>query len=107
VATAAAIRAGTPRIGAMSLRAGILLAVLLVADAVALGLTIHTHLDYHPSGGSPSVMTLGQLLGWLVSVVLLLILVTMIAAQLRAGRERRRKKVVGSPNDASSTAHRA
>jgi uncharacterized membrane protein len=67
----------------------------VVADAVALALTIHTHLDFHPTEGGTSVMTLGQLLGWVVSVVLLLIVVTMIAAELRAWRERRRRKVVG------------
>lgn len=95
MASAAVIRAGTPRIGTMPRRAGILLAVFVIADAVALVLTIRTHLDYHPSDGGPTVMTLGQLLGWLVSVVLLVIVVTMIAAQLRAWRERRRRRVVG------------
>ena len=51
---------------------------LAVVDALAFGLTIHAHLTYHHSHDGPSVMPLGQLLGWILSVALLLVLILVV-----------------------------
>jgi hypothetical protein len=51
---------------------------LAVADALAFALTIHAHLTYHHAANGPTVMPLGQLLGWIISVGLLLILILVV-----------------------------
>jgi hypothetical protein len=74
-------------------RRPVVLAALVVADAVTFALTIHTHLDYRSggAGGAPTVMSLGQLLGWIISVGLLLVLAALVAARVGEWRQRRRR----------------
>jgi hypothetical protein len=54
------------------------LAVLAVADVIAFALTIHAQVTYHPAPGDPSVTTLGQVLGWIISFGLLITIAVMI-----------------------------
>jgi heme/copper-type cytochrome/quinol oxidase subunit 3 len=74
-------------------RRSVVLAALVVADAVAFALTIHTHLTYRSggAGGAPTVMTLGEMLGWIISVSLLLVLGGLMWARLGKWRQRRRR----------------
>jgi hypothetical protein len=51
---------------------------LAVADALSWALTIHAHLTYHRGKNGPSVMPEGQLLGWSLSVLLLIALVLLL-----------------------------
>lgn len=55
----------------MSTRAWRWFVIFLVAAAVDLALSIHAHLTFHATKGGPSVMTVGQLLGWASTVALL------------------------------------
>jgi ethanolamine transporter EutH len=68
----------------------IVVAVLVALDALDFAFTIHDHLTYRPGRDGPLVMPIGQLLGWVTSVVLLLILATMAVNAMRRHRERRR-----------------
>jgi hypothetical protein len=51
---------------------------LAVADALAFALTIHAHLTFRHASNGPTVMPLGQLIGWILSVGLLLILILVV-----------------------------
>ncbi len=53
-------------------------AILGAADVVAFVFTVHAQVTYHPAPGDPSVTTLGQVLGWIISFGLLITLVLMI-----------------------------
>jgi hypothetical protein len=64
------------------------LAVLGIADLLAWILTLRAHFDFHHSHNGPTVMTIGQLLGWFVSVVLL-VLIAVILLETRRARRRR------------------
>jgi heme/copper-type cytochrome/quinol oxidase subunit 3 len=61
-----------------------------IADVLVFGLTLHAHFSYHSSGAanSPSVMSVGQLLGWFFTVVLLAAMLAVIAASRQAARYR-------------------
>ena len=74
----------------MSRRAVYWLAAVAIADAVVFALTIRAHLRYHPGNGNPSVMSLGEALGWIIGVGLLGVLVSAITVHIRAARTRRR-----------------
>jgi len=50
----------------MSRRAVKWIAGLGVLDLLVLALTIHANLTFHRTATSPSVMPLGELLGWIV-----------------------------------------
>jgi hypothetical protein len=63
------------------------LAVLVAADLLAWILTLRAHFDFHHSRNGPSVMTIGQLLGWFFSVVLL-VLIVVVLLEGRRGRRR-------------------
>jgi hypothetical protein len=60
---------------------------LAALDALSFALTIHAHLTFHRTGGGPSVMSAGQLIGWLVSVTLLLLLLVVVH-EVRSSRRR-------------------
>ena len=72
----------------MSRRAWIIVAILLAADALALGLTIHTHLTWRPSPGGPAAMSLGQVVGWLVSFGLLVVTAFIALAARESAKNR-------------------
>ncbi len=61
-------------------------AVLVGLGLIDLGLTIHAHLDFHRTPGGPSVMPIGQLLGWATSALLL---ITACLVALGASYDRR------------------
>jgi uncharacterized membrane protein len=69
-------------------RRWIWIGALAVADAVVLALTFHAHADFRSGHGAAqtSVMTVGQALGWVIGVVLLIVLVGAVIAALRARR---------------------
>ncbi|HEU5267596.1 MAG TPA: hypothetical protein VFU35_12895, partial [Jatrophihabitans sp.] len=62
----------------MTTRAKYWIVSLAVVDALAFALTIHAHLTWRRQPGGPTVMPLGQLLGWIISVGLLLILILVV-----------------------------
>ncbi len=57
-----------------------------LAGLVDLGLTVHAHDTWHAQAGGPSVMTLGQLLGFVSSVVLLVAAVLILISGIRGQR---------------------
>jgi heme/copper-type cytochrome/quinol oxidase subunit 3 len=61
----------------------------VVLDAVLFALTVHAHLTFHHSSNAnqPTTMTVGQLLGWVTSGLLLLALITVAVSSWRASRE--------------------
>lgn len=64
------------------------------ADVLAWVLTIHAHLTFHRHKNGPTVMTVGQLLGWSLSVLLLIALLVLLLAARADARYR------GSNSDA-------
>jgi hypothetical protein len=70
----------------MSSRAWRWLAVLVPLTALDLALTIHAHLRFHHTRTGPTVMTLGQLLGWTSSAVLLCVIVIVVIGGRRSRR---------------------
>ena len=64
----------------MSLRVKIWAIALAVADVLVWVLTVHAHLTFHRTKTGPSVMPVGQLLGWAFSVLLLVALVVLLLA---------------------------
>ncbi len=73
--------------------------VLAVLDAIAIASALHAHDDFHPGGGSsqPSVMTLGQALGWFASVVLTFVLVAVVSSMIRARNRRPNRRHEDGP----------
>jgi hypothetical protein len=65
-----------------------------VADAVCWALTVHAHLTFHHHRKGPSVMSVGQLLGWSFSILLLISLLLLLYAARVDARYR------GSKSDA-------
>lgn len=61
-----------------------------VLGGLDLAATVHAHLAFHRSASGPSVMTVGQLLGWVSSVVLLLVALACAWATVTALRHRPR-----------------
>jgi hypothetical protein len=67
--------------------------VLALADIVVFALTIRSHLNYHRPASGPSVMPLGQLVGWIVGFGLLLVLAAIVFATAQAARYRRTGRI--------------
>ena len=61
-------------------------AAVAIADVIAFALTIRSHDDFHRTATGPAVMSVGQVLGWIVSGALLVALGLMIVS----GRHERR-----------------
>ena len=61
---------------------------LAVLDALVFALTLHATADFHPGHGAAqtSVMTLGQAMGWFISVVLFVVLILALGSAVRAQR---------------------
>lgn len=74
----------------MSSRAWKWVAALGLIGAGDLALAIHSRATWHPTTDSPSVMTLGQLLGFVTGTVLLLLAVLVAVNTVRTTRRRRR-----------------
>jgi hypothetical protein len=74
----------------MSSRAWRWLAFLVPLMALDLGLTIHAHVTFRHSRTGPTVMSVGQLLGWASSVVLLCIILIVVIGGRKAARRRSR-----------------
>jgi hypothetical protein len=53
---------------------------LAVGDVVSWVLTVHAHLTFHRHKNGPSVMPIGQLLGWSISILLLIALLLLLLA---------------------------
>jgi len=66
------------------------LAVLAVAEVVVLALTLHAHFTFHSNGGpnTPSVMSIGQLLGWFFSIAIPIVMVLIVGAARQSARYR-------------------
>jgi uncharacterized membrane protein len=78
----------------MSPRARNWIIALAVADAICFALTVHAHLSFHHARGGPTVMSVGQLLGWAISALLLIAIgVVLVAVHLekRYGDHRRQR----------------
>jgi hypothetical protein len=65
------------------------LVAVAVLGAVDLAATIHAHLSFHRTPTGPSVMPLTQVLGWITSVLLLGLAITLAAAAVLTARRRR------------------
>ncbi len=63
-----------------------LVAVLFVVDLVN---TISTHNTYHHQANGPSVMPIGELLGWVTSAGLFVVLLLLVIGQVKAVRRHR------------------
>jgi uncharacterized membrane protein len=63
------------------------IAGVALVDAVAFALTVHATADYHPSADGPTT-TLGQVLGWIVSIILLIVIVLIVLGARQAARYR-------------------
>lgn len=72
------------------------LTFFVIADVVAWLLTVHATVDYHAVGDGPTVLSLGDLLGWIVSIALLLVVVAMIASALSRRRYRRQASTMST-----------
>ena len=53
-----------------------------VLDVVTFALTLHANLTFHSTTNSPTVMTIGQALGWIITAVLL-VMIAMIVKESR------------------------
>jgi uncharacterized membrane protein len=80
----------------MTRRAWAWVAALALADAVAFAVTVHSQATYHPAAGSPSVTTAGRVLGWAISVILLIVVVLTVLGARQAARYRRLRDAVES-----------
>jgi len=65
-------------------------AVLAGLAVLDLALTIHAHLTFHRTPGGPTVMPLGQLLGWASSVVLIVAAACVFVGGHNEARRRER-----------------
>ena len=61
---------------------------LSAADVLSWVLTIHAHLSFHRHKNGPSVMPVGQLLGWSISILLLIALLLLLLAARADARYR-------------------
>ena len=59
------------------------IAVLALLAIVDWALTIHAHLTYHHHPGGPTIMPLGQLLGWVTSIGLVVVIMVLLIARQR------------------------
>lgn len=77
----------------MSRKAWKAIAALGVLDIVCFALTIHAHLSFHRAPGGPSSMSLGQVVGWVASIVLLVLIALVVCeSRLSAGHRPRRPR---------------
>jgi hypothetical protein len=67
------------------------LIVLSVLSAIDLAATIHAHLTWKRTAGGPTVMPLGQLLGWVSSTLLVIAVVLAVITGIASTRRRRRR----------------
>ncbi len=67
----------------MSRRAVQWIVGLGVLDIVVFALTLHAHLTFHRTPNSPTVMTVGQVLGWLITGVLLVAIALIVKESRR------------------------
>jgi len=74
---------GTVRYGTMSKHLSRWIAALVLLAIVDWALTIHAHLTYHHHPGGPTIMPLGQLLGWVTSIGLVAVIVILLIARHR------------------------
>ncbi|HZY76829.1 MAG TPA: hypothetical protein VFE40_10950 [Jatrophihabitantaceae bacterium] len=51
-----------------------------LGDVLSWALTVHAHLTFHHHRKGPTVMPVGQLLGWSISVLLLIALLVLLYA---------------------------
>ena len=58
------------------------IAALVLLAVVDWALTVHAHLTYHHHAGGPTIMPLGQLLGWITSIGLVIIIVLLLMGKL-------------------------
>lgn len=54
-----------------------------VLDVLTFVLTLHANLTFHRTQTSPSVMTIGQALGWIITGVLLVMILLIIKESRR------------------------
>lgn len=66
------------------------LVVLVVLFVIDLAATIHAHLNFHRTPDGPTVMPLGQLLGWATSAVLLVAAACVLIGGVNERRRQRR-----------------
>jgi hypothetical protein len=70
-------------------RRWIWLLVLSALAAVDLAGTVHAHLTWKRTAGGPTVMPLGQLLGWVSSTLLVIAVVLAVITGISDTRQRR------------------
>lgn len=64
----------------MSPRVVRILGILGLIDILVFALTIHAHMSFHRKPGGPTVMPLGQLMGWFIGFFLLFAIVVILFA---------------------------
>jgi hypothetical protein len=67
------------------------LIVLCALSAIDLAATIHAHLTWKRTAGGPTVMPLGQLLGWVSSTLLVIAVVLALITGISSRRQRRQR----------------
>ena len=67
-------------------------AALVVLGALDLVATIHAHLSFHHTPGGPTVMSLGQLLGWASSAMVLIAGIALVSTLIRDARRMRQQQ---------------
>ena len=72
----------------MTRRAGYWVLALGLLDLLVFALTLHAHTTYRRTATGPSVMPVGQLLGWAASAVLFALVILVILGARRAARDR-------------------
>lgn len=82
----------------MSARARKWVLGLAAADGLAWILTVHSHFTYHHTVGGPTIMPVGQLLGWVVSILLLIVIALIVLAARQNARYERRPPRYRQPN---------
>lgn len=64
----------------MSPRVVRIVGVLGLIDIAIFALTIHAHLSFHRKPGGPTVMPLGQLMGWFLGFLILFVIAVILFA---------------------------
>jgi hypothetical protein len=72
----------------MSMRAWMWVIILAVGDAVVFAFTIHSQIDFHETRTGPSVTDLNDVLGWIISFGLLVVVVLIVLGSRQAARHR-------------------
>jgi hypothetical protein len=76
----------------MTRRGWTVFGVFVALDALDFALTIRSHVDFRPGPGTVTVMPLNQLLGWITSVSILLVLVGITVGAVRNRRDHGRAR---------------